>query len=113
MRTENFDVVVVGFGNAAQAAAYSARQTGAKTLIIEKAPEKKRGGNTRFSASAHLRHVHNGLPEEIALLPHIPKSEFDRVDLEPYSKDDFYADLMRVTRGRSVPELAELLVSES
>jgi tricarballylate dehydrogenase len=113
MKTENYDVVVVGFGNAAQAAACAAHVAGAKVLVLEKAPEKKKGGNTWFSHGAQFRHVHNGLIDEKPLLPHISESEFAKIDLPPYSADDFYSDIMRVTRGRSVPELAELLVSES
>ena len=46
MKTENCDVVVVGFGNAAQAAAVAAHNAGAKVLVLEKAPQAKKGGNT-------------------------------------------------------------------
>ncbi len=113
MATESFDVVVVGFGNAAQAAAYSAHSNGAKVLVLEKAPEAKRGGNTWFSSGAQFRHAHSGLPDEMPLLPHVPGHEFEKIDIHTYTKDDFYADIMRVTRGRAVPELAELLVNES
>jgi len=48
MKTENCDVVVVGFGNAAQAAAIAAHNAGAKVLVLEKAPQAKKGGNTWF-----------------------------------------------------------------
>jgi tricarballylate dehydrogenase len=113
MKIDTCDVVVVGFGNAAQAAAYSAHQAGAKVIIIEKAPENKRGGNTWFSHGAQFRHCHNGLEDEKPLLPQVPESEFAKIKIEPYTKDDFYADMMRVTRGRSIPELAEMLVTES
>jgi len=113
VKDQNYDVIVVGFGNAAQTAAFAAHEAGAKVLVLEKAPESKRGGNTWFSASAHLRHVHNGIPDEKILLPHVPESEWEKIDITPYTKDDFYGDLMRVTRGRAVPELAELLVNES
>ncbi|MBI4529267.1 MAG: FAD-dependent tricarballylate dehydrogenase TcuA [Deltaproteobacteria bacterium] len=113
MRTEAYDVVVVGFGNAAQAAAFSAHQTGAKVLVLEKAPKAKRGGNTWFSFGAQFRHVHNGISDCKPLLPHVPEKEWEKIDVDPYTKDDFYSDIMRVTRGRSVPELAELLVNES
>jgi tricarballylate dehydrogenase len=113
MKTEDCDVVVVGFGNAAQAAACAAHVAGAKVLVLEKAPEKKKGGNTGFSHGAQFRHVHNGVEDEKPLLPHIPESEWAKIVLPPYTKDDFYSDIMRVTRGRSVPELAELLVNES
>jgi tricarballylate dehydrogenase len=113
MATENCDVVVVGLGNAAQAAAVAAHVAGAKVLVLEKAPEKKKGGNTWFSHGAQFRHVHNGIPDEKPLLPHVQEAEWAKIDLPPYTKDDFYSDIMRVTRGRSVPELAELLVNES
>ena len=41
MKIDTCDVVVVGFGNAAQAAAFSAHQAGAKVIVLEKAPEHK------------------------------------------------------------------------
>src|ERR1035437_2524023 len=69
MKTDQCDVVVVGFGNAAQAAAYSAYGSGAKVIVLEKAPEAKRGGNTWFSHGAQFRHVHNGIVDEKPLLP--------------------------------------------
>ncbi len=107
------DVVVAGLGNAAEAAAFSAHENGAKVLVLEAAPEHKKGGNTWFSSGAQFRHAHNGLVDERPLLPNVPASEFEVIDLPPYTKDDYYNDLMRVTNGRSVPELAELLVNES
>lgn len=107
------DVVVVGMGNAAQSAAAAAHDAGAKVLVLEKAPQHKKGGNTWFSHGAQFRHVHNGIPDVKPLLPYVPDSEWQNIDLPPYTKDDFYADLMRVTRGRAVPELTELLVNES
>jgi tricarballylate dehydrogenase len=113
MKTESYDVIVVGMGNAAQAAAVSAHEAGAKVVVLEKAPQGKKGGNTWFSHGAQFRHTHNGIADEKPLLPHISESEWQKIDLPPYTKDEFYADLMRVTRGRSVPELAELLVNES
>ncbi len=113
MKTDSCDVVVVGFGNAAQSAAFSAHENGARVIVLEKAPEDKRGGNSWFSHGAQFRHAHNGIEDERPLLPHISDAEWETIDLPPYSKDDFYSDLMRVTRGKAVPELAELLVNES
>ena len=107
MKTENYDVVVVGFGNAAQAAAFSAhRGGGARVLVLEKAPHAKRGGNTSYSYGAQFRHVHDGIADVKPLLPHISEKEWATIDLAAYTKDDFYADIMRVTRGRAVPPSA-------
>src|SRR5688572_23780211 len=43
------DVVVAGAGNAALCAALSAREQGAEVVVLEKAPEHLRGGNTYFT----------------------------------------------------------------
>jgi tricarballylate dehydrogenase len=113
LRTDQADVVVVGLGNAAQSAAASAHEAGARVLVLEKAPENKKGGNTWFSHGAQFRHTHAGVEDIKPLAPHIPESEWEKIILPPYRKDDYYNDLMRLTKGRSVPELAELLVNES
>ena len=48
----DYDVVVVGAGNAALCAAIAAREQGSSVLMLEKAPDYFRGGNTYF----HRRH---------------------------------------------------------
>ena len=45
----DFDVIVVGAGNAALAASVSASEHGARVLVLEKAPLEMRGGNTHWS----------------------------------------------------------------
>src|SRR5689334_7846995 len=49
---EKTDVLVVGAGMAGLCAAIAARQAGASVIVLEKAPEAERGGNTRFSNGA-------------------------------------------------------------
>lgn len=45
------DVVIVGYGFAGVAAAIVAHDAGAKVLILEKAPERYKGGNSRVSGN--------------------------------------------------------------
>jgi choline dehydrogenase-like flavoprotein len=48
---EEADVIVVGYGFAGATAAITAHDAGAKVLLLEKAPEEYRGGNSRVSAN--------------------------------------------------------------
>ena len=49
-RMAEYDVIVVGAGNAALAAAVSAREQGARRVVaLEKAPAELCGGNTHYS----------------------------------------------------------------
>ncbi len=48
---EEVDVVVVGYGFAGTTAAITAHDAGANVLMLEKAPEAEKGGNSRVSAN--------------------------------------------------------------
>lgn len=111
--SETYDVVVVGSGNAGFSAAASAIENGAaRVILLEKAPEAWAGGNTTFTAGAY-RTVFNGLQDVLPLVDNAPPAVADKVDMQPYSPDDFWGDLMRVTNGRCDPELGRSLVGES
>ena len=45
------DVIVVGCGIAGLAAAVAAQQGGARVIVLERAPEDERGGNTRYTGA--------------------------------------------------------------
>ena len=107
-----YDVVVVGAGNAALSAAISAREGGARVLVLEKAPEYFRGGNTYFTGGI-IRCAYEGIEDIKALIPDMTPQEEASVDVGQYTEDAFYADLMRVTQGLADPELAQVLVSQS
>src|SRR6266851_734969 len=109
-----WDVIVVGAGNAALAAAVSARERGARrVLALEKAPRALRGGNTHYSGG--LLRIAFDRPDD--LRPLVPDAEREvpgfYAGVEPYPHRLFMADLLRVTDGRTDPELAELLIGRS
>jgi len=106
------DVIIVGAGNAALCAAIAAREQGASVLVLEKAPEYFRGGNTYFTGGI-IRCAYNGIEDIKKLIPDMSPEEEASVDVGQYTEDQFYDDLMRVTNGLADPELAQLLVSES
>ena len=68
------DVIVVGAGNAAFCAALAAREQGAKVVVLERAPEAERGGNSRFTAGG-FRFVHNGAEDLRQLMPDLTEQE--------------------------------------
>jgi tricarballylate dehydrogenase len=107
-----YDVIVVGGGNAALCAALSARESGARTLVLECAPEAERGGNSRFSAGA-MRVAYGGVDDLVRLMPDLTPEDKAITDFGAYTADQFYDDLCRVTQYRTSPELAETLVSRS
>ena len=91
-----FDVLVIGGGNAALCAAISARRSGASVLVLEAAPKFYRGGNTRHTRN--MRCAHDTATEILT---------------GPYTEDEFWNDLLLVTKGRTDEELARFMIHES
>ena len=112
MKPKDCDVLVVGAGNAALSSAFSAHEHGAKVLVLEKAPRSARGGNTRWAGGAY-RFAHRGKEEILEFVPNLSPAEKEAIVVDPYTKDDFYVDLIRVTRGLADSELCKILVNES
>lgn len=108
----NVDVVVVGAGNAGLVAALSAREAGARVLVLEAAPEELRGGNSRFTGGI-FRVAHNGLDHLMPLLTEESRQWAGRVSVDPYPADRYHADMASTTGGRADPDLVEVLISES
>jgi tricarballylate dehydrogenase len=107
-----YDVVVVGGGNAALCAALSAREKGANVLVLERAPEEKRGGNSAYTGGG-FRMVHNGVPDIKAIVPDLTEDEIQRSDFGQYSREDYLDDLGRITQYYIDPDLAEVIVDSS
>lgn len=93
---KRWDVLVVGGGNAALCAAISARRAGASVLVVEAASKFYRGGNTRHTRN--MRCAHDSATEILT---------------GPYSEDEFWEDLLRVTGGQTDEQLARFMIRES
>jgi tricarballylate dehydrogenase len=109
---DKYDVVVVGAGNAALSAAIAAKEVCGSVLVLEKAPEFFRGGNTYFTGGI-IRFAFNGMEDMQTVIPDMSPTEMASVEIGSYSEDEYYEDMMRVTHGLADPELAQILVSRS
>jgi tricarballylate dehydrogenase len=93
---EIFDVAVLGGGNAGLCAALSARERGARVVVLETAPKAFRGGNSRHTRN--LRCMHDAPTDLLS---------------DSYSGEEYLADLIRVTGGQTSEALARIVVRES
>jgi tricarballylate dehydrogenase len=93
---DEYDVVVLGGGNAALCAALAAREAGARVIVVERAPREFRGGNSR-----HTRNLRCAHDAPTAVLT------------GSYSEDEFFADLLRVNANETDEALARLLICRS
>src|SRR5437899_2548717 len=107
----DWDVIVVGGGNAALCAALSAKETAKRVLVLERAPEAEAGGNSRFTAGL-MRIVYNGA-DDLGRLIELSREEIERTDFGTYTADQFLDDMALVTEYRCDPDLTEILVKES
>lgn len=94
--TKQWDVIVVGGGNAALCAALTAREAGASVLILEASPFEWRGGNSQHTRN--LRCMHDG-PQDVLV--------------DAYPEEEFWQDLLKVTGGLTNEKLARLVIRET
>ncbi|KAI0056533.1 FAD/NAD(P)-binding domain-containing protein [Artomyces pyxidatus] len=112
MSTVVFDCIVVGSGHAGSCAALSAVEHGcSRVLVIDKCPPEWAGGNGYFTAGAH-RTVHNGLPDLLPLVENVPP-DLSKIEIEPYTADDFAGDIFRLGDGRNDAGLVKAVVDGS
>jgi tricarballylate dehydrogenase len=89
----NYDVLVVGGGNAGLCAAIEARDAGASVLLVESAPRAMRGGNSRHTRN--LRVVH---------------AQPTGVLTKSYLEEEYWRDLLLVTDGQTDEQLARCVI---
>ena len=107
-----YDVVIVGAGNAALCAALAARDAGASVVVVEKAPPSEQGGNCPYTGGG-FRFVHDGLEDLRGMLPELSDGEASRISMDAYTADDFRQHFAAVTKGDSDAALIETLIAES
>lgn len=90
------EVLVIGGGAAALAAAIEARRAGCSVLLAERAPWHLRGGNTRHARNLRLAHL--------APTPFSPGI---------YPPETFWSELQRATQYTADPRLGQILVEGS
>lgn len=106
-----YDVVVVGQGIAGLSAGIAAANAGANTAILEKSPRSKRGGHTRYTGGG-WRFPMGDIDGVKELVDEDEDYEFSG-DVDPYTKQDFFDDLMMFSEGQADPALVELLVENA
>ncbi|MBI4193565.1 MAG: FAD-binding protein, partial [Betaproteobacteria bacterium] len=108
---QEYDVIVVGKGNAALCAALSAREQGADVLMLEAASEDESGGNSRFAGGV-MRFAY-GSVDDLRRVTDVTDEEVASSDFGTNTREEFLDDLYRLTSYRTDPDLSELLVNGS
>ena len=91
--SREYDLLIIGGGNAALCAAIAARALGAGVLIVESAPIHFRGGNSRHTRNVRTMHV-------------APLGALT----EAYTEEEYWQDLVKVTGGETDERLARITI---
>ena len=106
------DVIVVGSGNAALCAGIAALEGGADVLMVEKAPEALRGGNSAYTAGA-MRFVYDGRDDLMPLLSDPGDERLERTEFGAYTAAKFEEDLLGFNGGRPLSGEQRALIDGS
>ncbi|WP_070151487.1 FAD-dependent tricarballylate dehydrogenase TcuA [Sphingobium phenoxybenzoativorans] len=108
----DYDVLVVGGGNAALCAAISAVNAGCSVLVLERSPIEERGGNSAYTDGL-MRTVYDSADDIRAYCPDLTDEEVAISDFGTYTEEKFFDDMGEITQYRTDPDLCEILVKGS
>ena len=94
--SKEYDVLVIGGGNAALCAAICARRAGASVLMLESAQKDVRAGNSKHTRNFRCMHTK-------------PMG----VMTDAYLEDEYWPDLLKVTAGNTNEKLARMVIQQS
>jgi len=94
--SRQYDLLIIGGGNAALCAAITARGLGLEVLVVESAPVHFRGGNSRHTRN--MRTMHDG-PLDVLT--------------GAYSEEEYWQDLLKVTGGLTDERLARMTIRQT
>jgi tricarballylate dehydrogenase len=94
--SRDFDLLILGGGNAALCAALTARKRGLTVLVVEVAPAHFRGGNSRHTRN--MRTMHAG-PLDVLT--------------DAYPEEEYWEDLLKVTGGLTDERLARMTIRQT
>src|ERR1700719_3975456 len=83
-----------------------------RVLVLEKAPEQDRGGNTHFSGGL-FRFAFDQPDDLLRLVPKAREVPGFIEGIEAYPGEAFREDLLRMTDGLTDPELSQILIGNS
>jgi tricarballylate dehydrogenase len=102
MQTKEYDAVVIGLGIAGLSAGLRAAEAGLSVAVLEKSTKEDRGGQTAYSESFR-----------------VPSAEADlepygyEFDVDDYTTEEFYEDVMARTNGKANDDIAGTLVNNA
>lgn len=94
--SREFDLLILGGGNAALCAALTARKLGLSVLVVEAAPVDFRGGNSR-----HTRNMRTMHSAPLGVLT------------DAYPEGEYWEDLLKVTGGLTDERLARMTIRQT
>ena len=106
-------MLIVGTGNAASCAALAALDNKVRVGMIEKAPQRDRGGNSALTM--HMRFAYDGIDDLRPLVKNMPEAELQKqiARLPHRTQGEIWDEFMRTTNGRVDENLLQVHVTEA